>query len=157
MKESFTITVPALNEEAGLVLPWIKYAKRHPHIRVIHNPGTCGNEIMAGLMREMFTSASKADVVITRLGRRIYGKGITARMDPRGEAYYWLAGPIPKGVPEKGTDIRALKSGKVSVTPLRITGTETSLIPKLSRWRLNWRRRPLHARSCVIRIKSTTK
>ena len=118
-KKSITVTVPALNEEAGLLatLDQIRqvmdrdfpdyeilvfddgstdntgrmadeYAKKHPHIKVIHNPGTRGigysykegiklatknyytlihgdNEIMAPLMRQMFTSVDKADFVIT--------------------------------------------------------------------------------------------
>lgn len=71
---------------------------------------------------------------ITSLGRRVYGKAIPSGIDPRGNPYYWLAGDVPKGIPEKGTDIEAIKSHFVSITPLTLDSTCNSFLPELKSW-----------------------
>ncbi|ODS31260.1 MAG: survival protein [Candidatus Scalindua rubra] len=59
------------------------------------------------------------------------------RTDPRGGAYYWLAGT---GWPEKdvvGTDMHALKEGYISITPLRYDLTDKSFIKEVEAWEWN--------------------
>lgn len=73
---------------------------------------------------------------VTRLGRRVYGKVIPSGIDPRGHQYYWLAGDIPKGIPEPGTDMSAVKSKKVSLTPLSVDATSLPFLFELARWKL---------------------
>lgn len=73
-------------------------------------------------------------IQITRLGRRIYGKAIASGIDPRGQQYYWLAGQVPQGIYDRGTDLAALKARKISITPLSVDSTELSFISELSRW-----------------------
>lgn len=72
--------------------------------------------------------------IVTTLGRRIYGREMTSRVDPRGHTYWWLAGAVPRGVPGEGSDISAVEKGHVSVTPLRLYATEESFMPALKRW-----------------------
>ena len=57
---------------------------------------------------------------------------IDARMDGRGIPYYWIAfqrGPYTPGV---GTDLEALASKKISVTPLRLDMTDEPTMTKLA-------------------------
>ncbi len=74
--------------------------------------------------------------VPAKLGRRIYGTSLTRRTDPRGLEYYWLAGRHVGGVDELGTDVGVVSRGSVSVTPLKIDSTDTSMLQTLSSWRL---------------------
>ncbi|MBL0349906.1 MAG: 5'/3'-nucleotidase SurE [Elusimicrobia bacterium] len=60
---------------------------------------------------------------VTRLGRRIYGRRLTRRRDPRGQHYYWMAGAIPRGVDEKDSDVGAVAHRAISVSLLRLLAT----------------------------------
>lgn len=64
---------------------------------------------------------------ITRQGMRIYRDKLVRRLDPRGRAYYWIGGEAPTGVEEPGTDFSALWGGYVSVTPLQLDLTDSSM------------------------------
>jgi 5'-nucleotidase len=81
-------------------------------------------------------------VQVTRLGRRIYHDALLERTDPRGKAYYWIGGDPPEGVPEEGTDIGALKSGYISVTPILLDLTHYRQIAVMRTWGLAF---PEHA------------
>jgi 5'-nucleotidase len=74
-------------------------------------------------------------VAVTTLGRRIYGRALSPRTDPRGQTYYWMAGAVPRGVAEPGSDIAAIEAGKVSITPLKLYATDDSFLTELRRWR----------------------
>ena len=52
----------------------------------------------------------------------------------RGKPYYWTAGDVPTGVPERGTDIGVLAEGYVSVTPIQLDLTAYHAIPDLNAW-----------------------
>lgn len=73
-------------------------------------------------------------VAVTHLGRRIYGRALAPRVDPRGKTYFWMAGAVPRGVPEPGSDIEAIQDGKISVTPVRLYETDASFLPALRHW-----------------------
>ncbi len=64
-------------------------------------------------------SKANGEIEITRLARKMYKTRIEKRYDPRGRKYYWISG-IERKEAEKGTDIYALRRGKVSITPLSI-------------------------------------
>ena len=51
-------------------------------------------------------------------GSRQYLDVITKTLDPRGRPYYWIGGNRRNEDPQEGTDIWALRSGYVSVSPL---------------------------------------
>ncbi|MBI3012135.1 MAG: 5'/3'-nucleotidase SurE [Elusimicrobia bacterium] len=74
-------------------------------------------------------------IEVTRLGRRVYGKRIPSGIDPRGHQYYWLAGVMPRGIPEKGTDIATVESNKVSLTPISLDSTSFSFLSVLKSWK----------------------
>jgi 5'-nucleotidase len=75
-------------------------------------------------------------VRITRQGLRVYHDELDRRLDPRGRPYYWIGGEAPTGVPEEGTDIGALSTGWVSVTPLHLDLTAYQTIETIEGWGL---------------------
>ncbi len=59
------------------------------------------------------------------------------RTDPRGIAYYWLAGTGWPKVDVIGTDMHALKDGYISITPLRYNLTDQSFLTEVDSWDWN--------------------
>ena len=72
---------------------------------------------------------------ITRQGLRVYRDRLDRRLDPRGQAYYWIGGDTPTGVREEGTDIGSLANGYVSITPLQLDLTATEMLNNLRDWK----------------------
>lgn len=70
---------------------------------------------------------------LTRLGRRVYSDIISARTDLSGRSYYWIGGE-PTWDRVDGTDAGAIKSGRVSVTPLNIDMTDRDLLESMRSW-----------------------
>lgn len=64
---------------------------------------------------------------LTRLGRRKYTNVLSKRVDPRGRPYYWFSGSPVESESSEGTDIAAVGSGHISVTPIHfdVTGDLT--------------------------------
>ena len=57
-------------------------------------------------------------VVVTGQGRRNQDSlTIEDRMDTRGNPYYWLGFKRGKSTPEEGSDLWAIYTGRISVTP----------------------------------------
>lgn len=70
---------------------------------------------------------------ITRLGTRRYRNSFDRRTDPRGLVYYWLAGELVEGEDEADSDVRAIKEGYISITPLQFNLTNDAMIPDLQK------------------------
>src|SRR4026208_474494 len=75
-----------------------------------------------------------AGMLITRQGLRVYRDALDKRLDPRGRPYYWIGGEEPTGVNEEGTDVGALASGYVSITPLQLDLTNYKAMAGLKKW-----------------------
>ena len=71
---------------------------------------------------------------ITRQGLRVYNDRLDYRIDPRGNAYYWIGGDAPTGIAEDGTDVGALEDGFVSITPLQLDLTAYPALHLISNW-----------------------
>ncbi|MDA7949001.1 MAG: 5'/3'-nucleotidase SurE [Hyphomicrobiaceae bacterium] len=72
-------------------------------------------------------------VVVTRQGRRNPDLlTIVDRMDTRGNPYYWLGFKRVPSKPQKGTDLWAIYTGRISVTPLNLNLTHTSVAEQLA-------------------------
>lgn len=71
---------------------------------------------------------------ITRQGLRVYHDRLDRRSDPRGEAYYWIGGDSPTGVPQEGTDFGSITNGFVSITPLHLDLTANKMLETLKKW-----------------------
>ena len=79
-----------------------------------------------------------AGVEVTRLGKRNYRDQLVERLDPYGNPYYWVGGPAVSEEAEAGTDVAALRAGKISVTPIYLDLTSHALIEELARWDWAW-------------------
>jgi len=103
--------------------------------------------IQQGLPKSVYLNVNVPDlaleeirgVEITKQGKRIYGKEILERVDPRGERYYWIAGENISGISEEGTDIAAIEHSKISITPLSVDHTDYKMVEALKKWNLNWK------------------
>ena len=62
--------------------------------------------------------ADKAEIIVTRLGKRDYINAFTSRTDDEGRAYFHIGGTAYDFDAGDGTDIFATNGGFVSVTPL---------------------------------------
>ncbi|USG59878.1 5'/3'-nucleotidase SurE [Sneathiella marina] len=89
------------------------------------------------LMNINFPAVSKDDVSAVKLtsqGKRdLSNLSIDDRVDARGRDYFWLGYRPSFGDPPVGTDLRAVVSQEVSVTPLKLNLTEQQLATRLSK------------------------
>ncbi len=70
----------------------------------------------------------------TRLGFRQYENVFEKRLDPRGKAYYWMAGKVIEDTSDSETDVASVKDNYVSLTPIKYDLTDYQLYSKLSKW-----------------------
>ncbi len=70
---------------------------------------------------------------VTRLERNVFDIRIIERLDPRGNAYFWIGSDFLKSE-TPGTDVYALNSGRISVTPLTLDNTARSSETTVSKW-----------------------
>lgn len=75
-----------------------------------------------------------AGIHLTRQGLRVYQDELVSRLDPRGEAYYWIGGQAPTGVGDQKTDIGALAAGFASLTPLKLDLTDHEQLTALQEY-----------------------
>ncbi len=69
--------------------------------------------------------------LITKLGTRKYKDVVHKKVDPRGMAYYWIAGEKIFADNTEGTDIYAVQHGYVSVCPLTMDLTDYDVLEEL--------------------------
>lgn len=74
-----------------------------------------------------------AGVEITKLGTKMYTDSYEKRIDPRGKAYYWLAGELTSKHQEDGSDIAALKANRISITPITFEMTHKEVLKELEK------------------------
>jgi 5'-nucleotidase len=70
---------------------------------------------------------------VTRLSHRTYTDVIQEKLDPRGRAYYWIAGS-PSWKSTVDSDVAAVRSGVVSVTPLSMDYTDYPRLAEMTNW-----------------------
>ncbi len=78
--------------------------------------------------------AEKAQIRLTRLGRRDYRQFVVKRLDPRGKEYYWIGGDAMGVEPVPGSDMEVIENGMVSVTPLSLNLTAHSMLESMNDW-----------------------
>lgn len=74
-----------------------------------------------------------AGVAITSQGKLDFGLKVEERLDGRGLPYYWLRFGERLGTFVEGTDIFAIKHGKISVTPLKLDLTDYTVKDRLAK------------------------
>lgn len=73
-------------------------------------------------------------VKFTKLGIRLYQNVFEERVDPRGQAYYWMSGEPVKLLQEPDSDITAIEAGFISVTPLNPDLTDRNFLMDNFEW-----------------------
>jgi 5'-nucleotidase len=71
---------------------------------------------------------------VTRCGSRHVSEEVVKTLDPRGTPIYWVGSEGPEEDAGPGTDFHAIKSKKVSITPLKIDMTNYTVFEKLAGW-----------------------
>jgi 5'-nucleotidase len=79
------------------------------------------------------TDVSDARYKVTRLQRNVFDIRIIERLDPRGNAYFWIGSDLKKSQ-QTDSDVYALNNGFVSVTPLTLDSTAVAEESTLQEW-----------------------
>lgn len=69
---------------------------------------------------------------ITKMGPRLYEGQLEQREDPYGRSYWWYHGDFGCEVENSGSDVDAVRSGYVSISPLSLDWTDHKLFEELS-------------------------
>ena len=79
-------------------------------------------------------TGSVQGIRVTEQGRReMMGNNIDERVDPRGFTYYWFGLGREVGLPGHTTDLKSVRTGYVSVTPLHLDLTHRDTLKTLER------------------------
>jgi 5'-nucleotidase len=70
---------------------------------------------------------------VTRLQRNVFDIRIIERLDPRGNAYFWIGSDLKKSQ-QTDSDVYALNNGFISVTPLTLDSTAVAEQTTLQKW-----------------------
>jgi 5'-nucleotidase len=77
------------------------------------------------------SSALVKGFAVTHQGKRILGDNLIEGRDPRGRQYYWIGPANMTGGAEPGTDLAAVKDGRVSITPIHVNMTHVAVAERL--------------------------
>jgi 5'-nucleotidase len=75
-------------------------------------------------------------VRVTAQAESHYHEKIECRHDPRGRDYYWIWGTNKVVGDPDGTDMDAVASGYISITPIHARLTNEQLLPEIRSWHL---------------------
>lgn len=75
-------------------------------------------------------------VKITKLGVRKYQDIFEERPDPRGRTHYWLAGEALEEGEDADSDVVAVRSNYVSITPIQYDLTHYPMLDPIKQWNL---------------------
>lgn len=77
------------------------------------------------------TAAKVTGIEVCRQGRRKIGGGLSRGVDPRGDEYFWIGPQRDEEKFLKGSDLAAVNSGAVAVTPLALDLTHGATLKAL--------------------------
>ena len=63
-------------------------------------------------------------IKIAKLGQKRYNPRVIEKEDPRRRLYYWLGTGNPRSVGDEESDVRVIKKGYITVTPLQNDSTD---------------------------------
>ncbi|MDQ0316229.1 5'/3'-nucleotidase SurE [Amorphus orientalis] len=90
------------------------------------------SDVLININFPAVTKDKVAGVKVTLQGRRDQAMlGVDERRDGRGNPYYWIAFERRPFEPGDGTDLRAVREGYISVTPLRLDLTAHRVLDDL--------------------------
>lgn len=77
--------------------------------------------------------AKVTGIVAAAQGGRKIGDHLIKRLDPRGRPYYWIGPQREEEHTQRGSDVRAITEGKVSVTPVFLDLTNRRALGRLKK------------------------
>ncbi len=89
------------------------------------------NNVLLNINVPFLPKSEIRGMAITHLGNRKYEDAFEKRIDPRGRAYYWMAGNIVDDTSEKNADVTCISENKVSITPINYDLTDYNLLDTL--------------------------
>jgi 5'-nucleotidase len=67
-------------------------------------------------------------IKMVKLGQKRYNPEIIEKKDPRKNTYFWIGRGNPKSIGDKDSDVKAIKQGFITVTPLHSNSTDYASI-----------------------------
>jgi 5'-nucleotidase len=89
-----------------------------------------------GIFNVNLPAGAATDYEVTFLGKRVYRDLVDVRQDLRGRSYYWIGGPEEEGQDVPGSDMSAIRAGRVSLSPLTLDLSNRALIAPVASWSL---------------------
>ena len=146
---TYSGTVAAAIEGTLLGIPSIALSQGYAYVEhaaipyetsETHAPGIIRRVLEIGIPRGTLVNLNFPNVApdavtgveVTRQGALTHGLKAEARTDSRRRRYYWLAYGRSDAETVPGTDVHALKEGRVSVTPLRLDLTDHDGLSRLA-------------------------
>lgn len=77
-------------------------------------------------------------IKISKQYTRSIGECFDKHTDPKGQTFYWLANKVKLSSFEPGTDLEAIRSGYISITPLMFNLTNYSELQEMEKWDTNF-------------------
>jgi len=143
---TYSGTIAAAMEGCLLGLPSIAfsqaYTRDHPvkwGTATHHAPAVARRVLLADWPQNVLVNINFPDVIagsvksvrVTHQGTRGFGGYIIERLDPRGGTYYWIGYQAQESEIDEASDIAAIRSGHISVTPLHLDLTHEAMRRKL--------------------------
>ena len=116
-------------EPEDFVVPAQIIAKLLPKIKEMDFPAKCILNINIPALFE----DDIAGIAVTTLGNKMFTDNYERRLDPRGKVYYWMAGELISHDENDNSDISAVRSNMISITPVTFEITHKSVMKELEK------------------------
>lgn len=135
--EATLLGVPSIafsqHAASGADFQWLTAAKYAPRVvRRLVAEGWPSNTLMNVNFPDVSPSRVKG-IHVTAQGRRKIGDNLVERLDPRGRPYYWIGPMRDEQRTRRGSDVKAVVDGYVSVTPVFFDLTSRRVLTRLRR------------------------
>jgi 5'-nucleotidase len=71
-------------------------------------------------------------IKVVKLGQKRYNPEIIQKTDPRNRTYFWIGTGQPKAIGEKNSDVKVIREGYITVTPLHTDKTDYASVENVS-------------------------
>jgi 5'-nucleotidase len=105
-----------------------KFARKMARL-ILSNPTLRGSAVNINV--PCLPSEEIKGVVVVRQGKKNIVETFEKRMDPRENTYYWISGKYTVVAEEKNSDVAALASGFITITPIQYDLTRYDLLDSL--------------------------
>jgi 5'-nucleotidase len=146
---TYSGTIAGAMEGCALGIPSIALSQAYGFGEKSDVPWDCATTHGPGLIRKLVETGWPGDVLmnvnfpdcaagavksveVTEQGKRdLQTAALDRRVDARGNPYFWIGFKRVRSNPPKGTDLRAIYEGRISVTPLHLNLTEFKVRDRL--------------------------